>query len=334
MILDIDAFIQRERPIWEAFERELEAMIQNPMLELPLPHIEKLHYLYERVSADLAELTTFAPEGETQHYLQALVARGYAEIHEARPRTRAFRLRTWLRSGLPRTVRRRHRALSMSCAITMLGALCGGFILALNPTARETLLPYPHLIISPQERVAQEEARAMEETPYAGLKASGSASYFTHNTKVSYMTLGLGIFAGLGSILMLLLNGTLLGAVVVDYALAGQGLFVTAWLLPHGSVEIPAILLAGQGGLTLGGAVIGWGSNHTLGQRMRSCAPDIASLAGGIALLLVWAGIIEACFSQYHEPILPYWIKATFGAIQLALLIAYLTFSGRKDSSS
>jgi uncharacterized membrane protein SpoIIM required for sporulation len=182
--------------------------------------------------------------------------------------------------------------------------------------------------------VKREEARAIEDTPYRAMKAQGSAAYFTHNTRVSYMTMGLGIFAGVGTMLMLLLNGILLGAVVVDYALAGQGLFVTAWLLPHGSVEIPAILLAGQAGLVLGGAFLGWGTHHTLAQRMRRCAQDIASLAGGIALLLVWAGIIEACFSQYHEPILPYWIKATFGTIQLILLIAYLSFAGRGKRQS
>jgi uncharacterized membrane protein SpoIIM required for sporulation len=331
MIIDIDAFIQRERPIWQAFEQELSREAESPLRVLSLEQIERFHYLYERVSADLAELSTFAPDGEAQHYLQALVARGYAEIHESRIRQRRFRLRSWFRSGLPRSIRRHVRALALSTAITLMGALFGGLMLSLNPSAKETLLPYPHLVIAPQQRVAQEEARAAGVNPIREGKAYGAAWYFTHNTKVSYMTLGLGILAGLGTILMLLLNGLLLGAVVVDYALAGQGLFVTAWLLPHGSVEIPAILLAGQAGLILGGAVLGWGNNISLAQRMRLCAGDIASIAGGIALLLIWAGIIEAFFSQYHEPILPYWIKATFGAIQLILVVAYLTFAGRKE---
>ena len=31
-----------------------------------------------------------------------------------------------------------------------------------------------------------------------------------------------------------------------DYILAGESVFLLGWLLPHGAIEIPAILLAGQ----------------------------------------------------------------------------------------
>ena len=36
-------------------------------------------------------------------------------------------------------------------------------------------------------------------------------------------------------------NGVILGAVMVDYIHAGETLFLTGWLLPHGAIEIPAI---------------------------------------------------------------------------------------------
>jgi len=39
----------------------------------------------------------------------------------------------------------------------------------------------------------------------------------------------------------------------VDYIRAGQTKFLVGWLLPHGSFEIPAILIAGQAGLILAG---------------------------------------------------------------------------------
>jgi hypothetical protein len=40
--------------------------------------------------------------------------------------------------------------------------------------------------------------------------------------------------------------------------------------------------------------------------------------------MLIWAGIIEAFFSQYHEPVLPYAVKIAFGLIELALLWVFL----------
>lgn len=44
-------------------------------------------------------------------------------------------------------------------------------------------------------------------------------------------------------------------------------------------------------------------------------------LIGGVAVMLVWAGIIEAFFSQVHEPVMPYAAKIAFGAAELLLLI-------------
>ena len=51
----------------------------------------------------------------------------------------------------------------------------------------------------------------------------------------------------------------------------------------------------------------------------------------GVALMLVWAGIIEAFFSQYHEPVLPYEIKIGFGVLELILLALFLGKSGARN---
>ncbi len=50
----------------------------------------------------------------------------------------------------------------------------------------------------------------------------------------------------------------------------------------------------------------------------------------GVALALIWAGVIEAFFSQYHAPVLPYRVKITFGTVKLALLAFFLSRCGRK----
>ena len=60
--------------------------------------------------------------------------------------------------------------------------------------------------------------------------------------------------------------------------------------------------------------------------------PDLVTLICGAALLLVWAGIIEAFLSQYHEPVLPYALKIGFGVMELALMGGYLWKSGRRSN--
>ena len=63
--------------------------------------------------------------------------------------------------------------------------------------------------------------------------------------------------------------------------------------------------------------------------RLRECSRDVMTLAFGFAIMLVWAGLIEAFLSQYHEPIIPYGAKIVFGVIQLFLWFSIFSRSGR-----
>src|SRR5205085_12143579 len=115
-----------------------------------------------------------------------------------------------------------------------------------------------------------------------------------------------------------------------DYVTAGQSKFLFAWLMPHGVIEIPAFVIAGQTGFVLANALIGWGRRERLAQRFRAVAPDLVTLICGVGLMLVWAGLIEAFLSQYHEPVIPYWAKILFGSVELVLLILFLSRSGTR----
>jgi uncharacterized membrane protein SpoIIM required for sporulation len=99
-------------------------------------------------------------------------------------------------------------------------------------------------------------------------------------------------------------------------------------------VEIPAILLAGQGGLLLGRTLLFARGRKSMGQRLLEIRGDLVVLTAGVAALLIWAGIVESFMSQYHEPILPYAVKISFGALQLTGLIAYLGLAGRGGENS
>ena len=156
----------------------------------------------------------------------------------------------------------------------------------------------------------------------------------THNTKVSFFALAMGMTWGIGTLVMLFYNGVILGAVALDYVLAGETPFLLGWLLPHGAIEIPAIILAGQSGLVLAGALIGWGKPISLKARLRKIGGDLVTLITGVAVMLIWAGIVEAFFSQYHEPVIPYEAKIGFGALELILLVLFLTRSGRKGKGA
>lgn len=326
MIIDLQRFLTAEQPYWAELERLLERIEADPNLRMTLDEARHFHSLFERTAADLARITTFSSEPETRRYLENLVARGYGEIHETRERHRRLQPVHWFFHTLPRTFRRHIRAFYMSVAITIAGCVFGGFALALDPESKPALMPFSHLLQDPAERVAQEESATQDQL--SGHKSSFSAYLMTHNIKVAIITLAMGMTWGTGTMILLFYNGIMLGAVAVDYIRAGQTKFLLGWLLPHGVIEIPAILIAGQAGLMLALALIGWGRRTPLRARLREISQDLVTLIFGVAVLLVWAGLVEAFLSQYHEPIIPYLAKIVFGLIELVLLSVYLARSG------
>lgn len=326
MIIDLERFVAAERPSWTELDRALDKLETHPNQRMSLEELRHFHLLYERTAADLAKITTFSAEPEMRRYLEHLVGRAYGEIHETRSRHGRLRPLEWFFQTLPQTFRRHVRAFYFSLAITLAGCAFGGLALAFDPESKPVLMPYPHLREDPAKRVAEEEKASTDRL--AGYKTSFSAFLMTHNTRVSIFTLALGMTWGIGTIIMLLYNGILLGAVAVDYVRAGETKFLLGWLLPHGVIEIPAILIAGQAGLMLALALIGWGRRVSLTQRLREVSRDLVTLIFGVSLLLVWAGFVEAFLSQYHEPVIPYSVKIAFGLIELALLILFLGKSG------
>lgn len=326
MIIDLEKFIRTQRPLWNELEEMLRRLEADPHRRLKLEEVERFHLLYELAASDLARIASFSGEPEIRRYLEGLVARAYGEIHEERePRT--FRFGRWFLEILPRTFRRHARAFWLSVAFTALGSLFGGLAIAYDPEAKRAIMPFPHLLEDPAERVRREEQRTAE--TQRSLRTTFSAFLMTHNTRVCVLVLALGATWGIGTALVLFYNGVILGAVAVDYVGAGQAKFLLGWLLPHGAVEIPAVLLGGQAGLVLASAFIGWGDRTPLRARLRRVTGDLVTLVCGAAVLLVWAGFVEAFLSQHHEPTLPYVAKIAFGILELAALILFFAACGR-----
>lgn len=327
MILDLDKFIAKERAYWDELAVMVERNEQAPQQRPSLGEARRFYYLYQRVSSDLVKLKTFAGEAETVRSLERLVARAYSRLHEDGGERVPFRPWEWLTRTFPQTFRRHWIAFAISCGTFWIGALFGMGALHLDYRSKSDFIPpqFSHLAGKPSDRVAKEEKQEFDSFE---ARHAFSASLMTHNTKVTILTMVTGFLWGIVSLMLLFHNGTLIGVIMWDYIRDGQGVFLTAWLLPHGSFELPAIFIGGQAGLVIARTMFGWGTNLRLRQRFERIRGDLLTLVGGAALLLIWAGIVESFLSQYHRPVFYPW-KIGFGAIQLTALILYLSLGGR-----
>lgn len=224
MIVNLEKFVAEERPRWERLDAMLRALAEDPWRRPTVEEVRELERLYQRAAADLARLSTYAAEPEARHYLEQLVARGHAEIHGARGEGGRWRPGEWFLRTVPRTFRRQWRAFCFALVVTLAGTGFGGAALALDPDAKQVLMPFAHLRGSPTERVATENARQGDHL--RDRKARFSGMLMTHNTRVTLTAMALGMSWGIGTLVLLFYNGVILGAVAMDYVLAGQTTFL------------------------------------------------------------------------------------------------------------
>ncbi len=326
MIINLQKFIFEEKNFWVEFEKLIIKIESEPGRVLSYQEIKRFHYLYQRISGDLSIIKNSAGETEILNYIENLISRAYNEINEIRGKSSKFNPVHWFLFTFPNTFRSHYTAFILALIIFLAGAIFGAGAIFFDSEAKSVIIPFEGLHGNPAERISIEESGKGKDR-LDNKKSSFSAYLMTHNTRVAIFIFALGMTFGIGSAIMLFYNGIILGAVIMDYCRAGYSIFLTGWLLPHGSVEITAILLSGQASFILANSLLA--KNDTVSNNSISKnGKDIIVIISGCSLMLIWAGIIESFFSQYHQPVLPYYIKILFGIFEVIFVYFYLFFVG------
>ncbi|PSQ18693.1 stage II sporulation protein M [Halobacteriales archaeon QS_8_69_73] len=139
---------------------------------------------------------------------------------------------------------------------------------------------------------ASVEARLEDHAPL-----SAAVTFATNNTAVAVGSAASGLAFGVPSVAALLFNGALFGVLArLEVAPA----VLAAFVAPHGVVEIPALLIAGALGLSLGGT--GWrAATGDAGRADVAAALERAFwVLVGVAVMLAVAGLVEGLVSPYY----------------------------------
>jgi hypothetical protein len=93
-----------------------------------------------------------------------------------------------------------------------------------------------------------------------------------------------------------------------------------SFVAPHGSLELPSIILAGAAGLRLGRGVVFPGI-YRWRDSIALAGVESTRMVAGIIPLLVIAGSLEGFFSPSAAP---HWLKFTVGGTLFTLLLVWL----------
>jgi uncharacterized membrane protein SpoIIM required for sporulation len=205
---------------------------------------------------------------------------------------------------------------------TLLPAAIVGLWLASNDEALAYAAPEA-------ERAAyvNEEFEAYYSSEPAGQFAT---EVLINNIQVSFFAFAAGVLFGIGSVFILVYNGANVGIALGLFIEAGQQSRFWGLILPHGLLEISAVIIAGAAGMTLGWALV------APGERSRSDAFTDAARRSvvvilGLMLAFIIAGIIEGFVTPSS---LPTGARVGVGAAVELAFVAYVVSFGRRAEAA
>ena len=313
--MDIDRFLLANEPTWQRLAT-LTRRAGRSAGRLPAEELDELVSLYQRTGTHLSYARTAFGDPGLESRLSRLVAGAGGVIYGSRPRTlrgigrfftRTFPAALWY-----------VRPFVAAAALLM---FVPAAVVAVHLSSDRAALD---AIASPAERVAFRQAG----TEYYSAQPSAqfASQVFTNNVRVALLAFSAGIVVCLFSALVLAANGINLGQFVAIFVDAGRGLELFGLLVPHGVIELSAVVVAGGAGLRLGWTVIDPGDRRRGAALAEEGRRAVALVMGAAAMLLV-AGIIEGFVTGSA---LPTAIRISLGAAVGAAFWLYAWSFGRR----
>ena len=308
--MDTDAFIAVHRAQWE----RLAELTRSRTLDAQ--GIDELLALYQQTSTHLSTVRSTNPD-------PALTARLSLLVHRARLRITGARIplwknaRTFLWDDLPAALYEARWAVALSAAIFLISAIVTGVYFGTDPVARGLVLPE-----AAQRSLAQ---RDFVSYYFEGEATGFAAQVWTNNAWITVQAVVFGV-TGIWPLIMLVQNGLnvgLSGGVMGAYD--GLDTFFV-YLLPHGLLEITAVLVGAGAGLRTFWAWVRPGPLPRLWALSRA-ARALITVAIGLVPVLLISGFLEAFVTPSG---LPPAVRVGLGVLAWAAFMVFFLVRGRQ----
>lgn len=323
-----DRFRLEREVDWQRLERIVELLEKNRVSRIDDDDLLDLPVLYRKAASSLSVARETSLDAATLAYLESLVRRAWFQVYG--PRTS---LLGWLRRFLGGSWSAAVRDIWLDIAISLFVMVAGTFVgwLLVSSDRQWFYSLVPGGMSGGRQPGASRQALA--ETLQGAEGAEGltvfAASLFSNNSGVCILAFALGFCFGVPTLLLLVYNMALLGAMLWLFDDAGLAMDFAAWLSVHGTTELFAILLSGAAGLHIGRSMAFPGNQSVLSAAAAS-GRRAAQVMAGCVIMLVIAGLLEG----YARQLVPSSAGRFFiGAVMLAFWLGYFILVPRPRGS-
>ncbi|MCP4221950.1 MAG: stage II sporulation protein M [Actinomycetia bacterium] len=317
--MDLDRYLANNRPTWDRLA-ELAGRARHRPASLSPDEVDELIALYQRVSTQLSFARDHYADPTLTVELTSIVAAANATLYR-RTSSPGAAWRRFFAVSFPAAVWHLRRFVAIAALATLLPAA----IVAIWLSSTEEALAY---VGTEAERAAyvDEEFEAYYSSEPA---AQFATEVLINNIQVSFTAFAAGVLAGAGSVLILIYNGANVGVALSMFIVADQQSRFWGLILPHGLLELSAVVIAGAAGMALGWALVAPG-DRTRGDAFTQEARRAVVVIMGLVLAFITAGIIEGFITPSPLPTLA---RVGVGlAIELAF-VTYIIVFGRRAAS-
>jgi uncharacterized membrane protein SpoIIM required for sporulation len=305
-------WLDKRRPYWDRLGALLaQAGTLGGVRRLTRAELRETALLYRQAAGDLSTLRQDSTARIYASHVNQLLARAHHIIYSSRGKG-FLKLFYFLRDGYPAAVQRQIRYVLVSLVLLVAGATLGAVLTLARPQFMHTMLG-PAMV----DTIERHEMWTHSIVGFEPLAASG---IMVNNLTVCFIAFAGGIFFGLGSIVAMFRNGMILGVIGVACQQHGMAVDLWSFVAPHGSLELPSIILSGAAGLRLAQGALFPGL-YRRRDAIAVAGAEAVRLVAGIIPLLVIAGTLEGFFSPSSAPVA---LKFTVGGVLFALLVTWI----------
>jgi uncharacterized membrane protein SpoIIM required for sporulation len=295
-LVNATRFRQAHEGDWERLEQIVTRMEKRSIRSLSDEDLLGLPALYRTTLSSLSVARDTSLDRALIRYLERLCTRAYFQIYGVQ--TPAWRQLTgFFARAWPNAVRSLWRETAFCVALTFGAAVLAYLLIRSDPTWFYSIIPEGLA----EGRDPSASAQFLRSTLYdkSGKDWLGvfATFLFTHNAQIAIFAFALGFAFAVPSVLLVLYNGLMLGAIYAVFAAKGLGPNLAGWLMIHGTTEIFAICISGAAGMRIGMAIAFPGRAARMDAAVQAGRTAATAMAGTIIMLAV-AGLLEGVGRQ------------------------------------
>lgn len=321
-----DRFRLEREADWKRLEAVLKRMEAGRTRGVSDEDLLALPALYRTAASSLSIARETSLDAALVAYLEALTQRAWFLVYGPRASLWSW-FRGFIDGGWSASVRGLGVDLLTALALMVAGTAVGWLLVASTPEWYYSLVPGGMADV----RVPGASREVLLGTLFGNQDQNGmsvfAAGLFSNNAQVSIMCFALGFAFGLPTMLLLVHNTALLGAMLWLYH--GQGLLLdfVGWLAIHGTTELFAILLAGAAGIHIG-RTMAFPGNMSVMDAAAAAGRRAAQVMTGVVLMLIVAALLEGFARQLIDSTPS---RLTVGGFMLVLWTGYF-FAYRREA--